>query len=377
MSLGDVFYFLIFDYTLRTVAIGASLLGIVAGALGAFALLRQQSLLGDAISHSALPGIVIAFLLTRSKAPAVLLIGALIAGWLAALMVNWIVQRTRLKQDSALGLVLSTFFGFGMMLLTYTQRLPDARQAGLDKFLFGQAATLLVEDVWAMAIFGGIAMLLLILFWKEFKLISFDPNFAGSMGFPVRGLDLLLTLLTVIAIVIGLQAVGVVLMSAMIVAPAAAARQWTDRLGVMVLLSSLFGALSGLMGVIVSSTTSGLSTGPTIVLAATAIVIISFLFAPRRGLIAGLFRRFQQSRQVQIDHVLLVLLRLGLSHNDLFYPHSKKILQTVVPNPASVSRSLQLLAEQGRVKMVEPDEWHLTAAGVESAQKLASERGVG
>lgn len=377
MSLGDVFYFLIFDYTLRTVAIGASLLGIVAGALGAFALLRQQSLLGDAISHSALPGIVIAFLLTRSKAPAVLLIGALIAGWLAALMVNWIVQRTRLKQDSALGLVLSTFFGFGMMLLTYTQRLPDARQAGLDKFLFGQAATLLVEDVWAMAIFGGIAMLLLVLFWKEFKLISFDPNFAGSMGFPVRGLDLLLTLLTVIAIVIGLQAVGVVLMSAMIVAPAAAARQWTDRLGIMVLLSSLFGAISGLAGVIVSSTTSGLSTGPTIVLAASAIVLISFLFAPQRGIIAGLLRRYQQSRQVQIDYVLLVLLRLGLSHNDVFYPHSEKTLQTIVPNPASVSRSLKLLAEQGWVKMEEPDEWHLTKAGAESAQKLARERGVG
>ncbi len=377
MSLGDVFYFLIFDYTLRTVAIGASLLGIVAGALGAFALLRQQSLLGDAISHSALPGIVIAFLLTRSKAPAVLLIGALIAGWLAALMVNWIVQRTRLKQDSALGLVLSTFFGFGMMLLTYTQRLPDARQAGLDKFLFGQAATLLVEDVWAMAIFGGIAMLLLVLFWKEFKLISFDPNFAGSMGFPVRGLDLLLTLLTVIAIVIGLQAVGVVLMSAMIVAPAAAARQWTDRLGIMVLLSSLFGAISGLAGVIVSSTTSGLSTGPTIVLAASAIVLISFLFAPQRGIIAGLLRRYQQSRQVQIDYVLLVLLRLGLSHNDVFYPHSEKTLQTIVPNPASVSRSLKLLAEKGWVKMVDPDEWHLTKAGAESAQKLARERGVG
>ncbi len=377
MSLGDVFYFLIFDYTLRTVAIGASLLGIVAGALGAFALLRQQSLLGDAISHSALPGIVIAFLLTRSKAPAVLLIGALIAGWLAALMVNWIVQRTRLKQDSALGLVLSTFFGFGMMLLTYTQRLPDARQAGLDKFLFGQAATLLVEDVWAMAIFGGIAMLLLVLFWKEFKLISFDPNFSGSMGFPVRGLDLLLTLLTVIAIVIGLQAVGVVLMSAMIVAPAAAARQWTDRLGIMVLLSSLFGAISGLAGVIVSSTTSGLSTGPTIVLAASAIVLISFLFAPQRGIIAGLLRRYQQSRQVQIDYVLLVLLRLGLSHNDVFYPHSEKTLQTIVPNPASVSRSLKLLAEKGWVKMVDPDEWHLTKAGAESAQKLARERGVG
>ncbi|MCU0488462.1 MAG: metal ABC transporter permease, partial [Anaerolineales bacterium] len=276
---------LFFDYTLRTVALGSALLGIVSGALGAFAVLRKQSLVGDAISHAALPGIVLAFWLTGSKAPLVLMLGAVSAGWLSTLLILRIVSATRIKYDSALGFNLSVFFGVGLMLLTFVQRQPNARQAGLDKFLFGQAATLLVEDVWAMALLGGLALGLLALFWKEFKLLSFDSEYATSQGFPVRGLDILLTSLIAAAIVIGLQAVGVVLMSAMLVAPAAAARQWTDRLGWMALLSGLLGALAGLTGALISSSVPGLSTGPTIVLVATTLVISSLLFAPNRGLL--------------------------------------------------------------------------------------------
>lgn len=282
---------LFFDYTLRTVAAGSVVLGIVSGALGAFAVLRRQALLGDAISHAALPGVVIAFLLTRSKAPLILLAGAGVSAWVGILWVTSITRSTRVKADSALGLVLSVFFGLGLMLLTFTQRLPDARQAGLETFLFGQAATLLERDVVMMAGLGGAALLLLALFWKEFKLLSFDRDFGISLGYPAGRLDTLLTTLLVVAIVIGLQAVGVVLMSAMIVAPAAAARQWTDHLGRMVLLSSFFGALAGAAGTLLSSAASGLSTGPTIVLCASAIVLFSILFAPNRGLLANWIRR--------------------------------------------------------------------------------------
>jgi manganese/zinc/iron transport system permease protein len=294
MDLGFLLQSLLFDYTLRTVAAGSAVLGIVSGALGAFAVLRRQALLGDAISHAALPGVVLAFLLTRSKAPLILLAGAGIAGWLGILWVTSITRDTRIKADSALGLVLSVFFGLGLMLLTFTQRLPDARQAGLDTFLFGQAATLLERDVLIMAGLGGAALLLMALFWKEFKLLSFDRDFGISLGLPARGLDTLLISLLVVAIVIGLQAVGVVLMSAMIVAPAAAARQWTDRLGHMVLLSSIFGALAGISGTLISGAASGLSTGPTIVLCASAIVLVSLLFSPHRGLLARWLRQRQQ-----------------------------------------------------------------------------------
>ncbi|MBC8164149.1 MAG: metal ABC transporter permease [Roseiflexaceae bacterium] len=281
-----------FDYTLRTVALGSAVLGIVSGALGCYAVLRRQSLLGDAISHAALPGVALAFLITQSKAPLVLMLGAGLAGWLGTLLVLRITSSTRIKSDSALGIVLSVFFGFGLVLLTYIQHhVPNAAQAGLDKFLFGQAATLLASDVVTMSVVGLVALGTMALFWKEFKLASFDPEFGAAVGFPIRLLDVLLTTLLVVAIVIGLQTVGVVLMSAMVVAPAAAARQWTDRLGWMVAISALFGALAGVAGTAISSVVPQLPTGPTIVLCISAIVVISLLFAPARGLVWAQLRR--------------------------------------------------------------------------------------
>ncbi|MDX1547008.1 MAG: metal ABC transporter permease, partial [Rhodothermales bacterium] len=273
------------DYTLRTVALGAAVLGAVSGGLGTFAVLRRQSLLGDAISHAALPGIALAFLLTGSKAPLVLMLGAALAGWAATLAVMAVTGLTRIKYDGALGLMLSVFFGFGLVVLTFIQKRPDANQAGLDTFLFGQAAALVTRDVATMAGLGGVALVAMALFWKSFKLLAFDAEFGASLGLPMRRLDLVLTTLLVIAIVIGLQTVGVVLMSAMLIAPAAAARQWTDRLGLMAVLAMGFGAASGVGGALASSTTANLPTGPTIVLCVTVFVVVSLLFAPHRGLV--------------------------------------------------------------------------------------------
>lgn len=272
-----------FDYTLMIVAIGAALLGTVSGALGTYAVLRRQSLLGDAISHAALPGIAIAFLLTGSKTPLILVLGAAIAGWLGTLLIMSIVRLTRIKYDSVLAIVLSTFFGFGLVLHTLIQRTGNANQAGLDTFLFGQAATILESDILTIGILGGIALIVMLVFWKALKLLVFDEGFAASIGLPTRTLDILLTTLLVIAIVLGLQAVGAVLMSAMLVAPAVAARQWTNRLSVMVLLAAFFGALAGVSGTIISSSASRIPTGPTIVLCATVVVGLSIAFAPNRG----------------------------------------------------------------------------------------------
>ncbi len=294
MELTQIFQALFFDYTLRTVALGTALLGVVSGTLGAFAYLRRQSLMGDAISHAALPGVVLAFMLTGLKGPLVLMTGAAVTGVAGVLLVLAVVNNTRLKQDAALGIVLSVFFGFGLMLLSFLQQNPDARQAGLNHFLFGQAATLLARDVWVMALFGGGALTLTLLCWKEFKLLSFDRDFGATLGFPMQRLEVLITLLLVVAIVIGLQAVGVVLMSAMIVAPAAAARQWTDRLGVMVALSAFFGAVAGVVGTVLSTLGSGLATGPVIVLCISAIAVFSLLFAPRRGVVWAWWRGRRQ-----------------------------------------------------------------------------------
>lgn len=291
---------LLFDYTVRTVALGAGVLGMVSGALGSFAVLRRQSLLGDAISHAALPGIVIAFMLTGSKAPIILVLGAAIAGWLGTLLVMTIVARTRLPEDSALGIVLSVFFGFGLMLLTFVQQQPDAAQAGLDRFLFGQAATLLTSDVLVLVSLGGAALLAVFVFWKEFKLLSFDREFGASLGYRMTLVDILLTSFLVIAIVIGLQTVGVVLMSAMVVAPAAAARQWTDSLRNMVIGAALFGALAGVAGAVASAVTPDLPTGPSVVLTASAFVLVSLVLAPRRGLLWNAIRRRRNAARISM-----------------------------------------------------------------------------
>jgi manganese/zinc/iron transport system permease protein len=374
MDMSTIFYNLFFDYTLRTVALGTIIIGLVSGALGSFALLRKQSLLGDAISHAALPGVVLAFILTRSKASLVLILGAVVAGWLATLLIIAIVRTTRIKEDSALGISLSIFFGFGLMLLTFTQRLADARQAGLDRFLFGQAATLIERDVLTMGVIGVLVLITLALFWKEFKLISFDPDFATSLGFPVRWLDVLLTTLLVIAIVIGLQAVGVILMSAMVVAPAAAARQWTNRLGLMTGLAALFGAISGVGGAMVSSTGSGLSTGPVIVLIISLIALVSMLIAPNRGLVWKWLRDQRNRHRLQSEAVLSSLYLLASQHDDLTYAHPGEALKAMNPHHSGLDHTLKTLAQQGLVQTTAANVWALTPQGVAAARRLAQEK---
>jgi manganese/zinc/iron transport system permease protein len=361
---------LLSDYTLRTVALGSTILGIVSGTLGSFAMLRRQSLLGDAVSHSALPGIALAFLLTRSKEPIILILGAAVAGWMATLFIQVIISKCRLKTDSAMGLVLSVFFGFGLVLLTFIQKLPDSRQAGLESFLFGQASAMLHEDVITMGLLGGMTLVFVCIFWKEFKLLSFDPDFGRSMGVSMRLADFILTTLLVVAIVIGLQTVGVVLMSAMVVAPAAAARQWSDKLHIMVLLSGLFGALAGVSGAVISSLTTHLPTGPTIVVCISAIVLASMLAAPNRGLLSNRLRQFRHRRQVRLEAVLADLYELAQQHASSEYPHSVAALRAMNPLPESVPESLRQLSKRGFARKSGHDQWSLTERGIVEAKRL-------
>lgn len=366
----DLFTDLFSDYTLRTVALGSALLGITSGALGGFALLRRQSLLGDAISHAALPGIALAFLLTGSKAPLILVLGAGLAGWLGAVLIAGLTRRTSITYDSALGILLSVFFGFGLVLLTFIQRMPQANQAGLDSFLFGQAAALVEHDVWVISSIGLVVLALMLLFWKQFKLISFDRDMAASLGLPVKGLEQLLTGLFVAAIVIGLQTVGVVLMSAMIIAPAAAARQWTDRLGLMIGLSALFGAVSGVGGAVTSSIVPNLPTGPVIVLLVSLIVVLSLLFAPNRGLVFRKVREWRAGRDLRVDAVLLDLYTLASQHTDTRHPHSERVLDVMSDMSGPARRTLDLLRTLELARPMDRNRWSLTEKGVERARRV-------
>ncbi|PYF99160.1 manganese/zinc/iron transport system permease protein [Georgenia satyanarayanai] len=271
------------DYTLRTVALGAAVLGLLGGTLGTFAVLRRQSLLSDALAHATLPGVVLGFLLTGTTSGSGPMLGAGATAALAAGLVLVVVQRTRVKQDAALALVLSVFFGAGTVLLTYVAGTGASGQSGLDRFVLGQAASLVAADVRAMAALTGVALAVVAVAYKELKLVAFDPAFARAVGYPVRRVEALLTVLLVVAIVVGIQTVGVVLVAALLITPAAAARQWTDRLPVMIVLAALIGALSGVTGAVLSATATDLPTGPLVVLVATALLVLSLPARRVRG----------------------------------------------------------------------------------------------
>lgn len=273
------------NFTIQNILVGTGLLGITAGIVGVFGVLRQQSLLADVISHAALPGIVGTFLLTYSKHSALLMLGGGIAGLLGAWCVVLITLYSSIKKDTALGIVLSVFFGIGLILLTYLQKLSISRQSIMNKFLFGNAATLLPEDIYMIAFIGCIIIAVILLFLKEFILVTFDPLYARTIGYQVLWWDIGLTMVHVTIIVLGLQVVGVVLMSAMLTAPAAAARQWTSRLSYLMLLAALFGTSASIIGTIISCSVPRLPTGPVIVVVLTTILILSLLFAPHRGLL--------------------------------------------------------------------------------------------
>ncbi len=361
------------DFTVRTVALGAALVGIVSGVLGSFAVLRQQSLLGDALSHAALPGVCLGFLVAGSRQLAPILAGALISGALAALLVLVLTRTTRIKTDAALGVSLSLFFAVGTVLLTYLQRHHGAAQAGLDAFLFGQAAALVPSDLRVIGAVGGVSLALVALAWKELKVTTFDADFARSLGRPVLVLEFGLTVLIAVAVVIGLQLVGVILMVALVIAPAAAARQWVKRLEGMVVLAGVFGAASGVAGALLSASVRGLATGPVIVLVASGIVLVSLLLAPGRGMLWQLLQATSQRRNLRGHRVLVDLYRLGQDHRDPAYPTEQGMLDAYFGGrSAHVLRRLERrgLVERVRHMPEEGTHWVLTDVGQEQARAL-------
>lgn len=358
------------DYTLRTITLGTAILGAVCGMLGSFAVLRKQSLLGDAISHAALPGIAIAFLITGTKDSNTLLLGALVSGLIGTFWIRGIIKKTHLKSDTALGLILSLFFGFGMLLLTFIQKQPNANQAGLDKYLFGQAATLLGSDVWMMAIVTGICLFVLLLFWKEFKILLFDADYTKTLGFNTKFIDILITSFIVLAIVLGLQTVGVVLMSAMLLAPAAAARQWTNSLGKMVMIASVFGAFSGVFGTAISASQNNLSTGPVIVIVAGVFVLFSFVFSPSRGLLFKQIRFIKNRRDLQLHKTLAFMYNIVESHDNISHPHAIKILNNF---QGYTKNTLKKLVDKNYV-ILNGSDWSLTDEGFKIASNLYNQQ---
>ncbi len=372
MDLYNFFIDLFTDYTTQTIGLGTAVLGLMSGVLGVYAILRKQSLLGDAVAHSALPGIALAFLLTGTKNTLFIFAGAAFAGWLATFWIGAIIKNTRIKSDAALAIVLSVFFGFGLVLLTFIQRIENANQAGLETYLFGQAATLLQQDVITMAMIALFSLIVVVLLWKEFKLFSFDEQYAKTLGFNTRFLDFAINTLIVLAIVIGLQTVGVILMSALLIAPAAAARQWTNRLSGVVVLSALFGILSGVVGTGISSVGNNLSTGPVIVLVSIVIVLISFVFAPGRGWLAKLIGKQKNRQSLAVSKLLEGLYQTCITHQNVKHQHSLNIIKAL---PGYNKKTLLTLKNDGLIDFTTETEWCLTDKGLFMAKKHSGNGG--
>ncbi len=355
--------------TRRVVMLGCMLLGISSGLLGTFALLRRQSLLGDAMAHAALPGVCVAFLLTGEKNTLYFLLGALTSGLLGAQIITWITRYSRIKNDTAIGLVLSVFFGVGVLLLSIVQQSGVGNQSGLDTFLFGKAAFLLYRDVLTLGVMCALLSFVVLLFFKEFKVLSFDPGFGASIGLPIRFLDQFLTALVVISVMIGLQVVGVILMAALLIIPAAAARQWTDRLGLMCILAAGVGAFSGILGAFFSALLPKMPTGPVMVLSASFLFLMSLFFSPHRGLLPAWRRQFRNRHKIREENLLKTMYKLGEKTETPRVVTLSALRESTLKTDVQIRKECQRLVKGGLLE-AKADSWYVTALGWEKAAQV-------
>lgn len=301
------------DYNTLVVVLGTSLLGLAAGLVGTFLFLQKRALLGDTLAHATLPGVAGAFLVATAfgwegKTLALLLPGAVCTGLAGVGLVQLIVRTTRLGDDAALAIVLATFFGAGLAGLQSLRGLPGVDLAGLDQFLLGHTAALLRRDAQVLAGTALLVLMTVLALRKELALLVFDRQQAQVQGWPTGVLDGILLVLTTAVVVVGLQAVGAILMVALLVIPPAAARFWTDRLGTMLVIAGGIGAGSGYLGCVPSALVAQIPAGPAVVLVATAAFAVSFLCGRRRGLVAEVLRRRRAQRVVRRQSALRWLL---------------------------------------------------------------------
>jgi manganese/zinc/iron transport system permease protein len=370
-----------FDYNTRVVVTGTALLGLASGMVGVFLLLRKRALVGDAISHATLPGVAAVFLVAsalgwNAKSLPILLLGAAISGIVAALFIVMLRAGTMLKEDAVLGIILSVFFGIGTALLRIIQQLPTGSSAGLESFIYGKTANMIAEDAYLI---GGAALVvcsLTLALSKELKLLCFDTTFGQSQGWPMTLLDLFLMGAVVTVVIVGLQAVGLILMIALLVIPAAAARFWTHRLSKMLIIASLIGAVSSIAGSLASAYMTNLPSGPAIVIAAAILFLLSLLFGSIGGVLGQVVRRRSHRREINHQHVLRGIyeileardrapLQRGLLRSDEISVQA--LLGTRSWSLSHVRKILHQLVAMDYVVAHSPQLYTLTASGIRAA----------
>lgn len=260
---------------LQHAMVAAVLVGIICGMIGSFIIMRGMALMGDAISHAVLPGVVIAYMLGAS-----FFVGAVFTGVLTALLIGFISQNSRIKEDSSIGIMFTAMFALGIVMIT------GMSGTGVDLWhiLFGNVLAVSRQDVWISLGIGIFVLVLILLFYRPLLLTTFDPVMAKAAGLPVKGIHYLLMLLLSLVTVASLQTVGIILVVAMLITPASTAYLLTDRFSLMIALSSVFGVIAAVSG-LYFSVIYDVSSGASIVLASSFLFLLAFLFAPKRGLV--------------------------------------------------------------------------------------------
>ncbi|GAA5222303.1 metal ABC transporter permease [Membranihabitans marinus] len=353
------------------VVIGTILIGASAGLIGTFAFLKKSSLLGDAISHAALPGVCIGFLFAQEKDPVFLLLGSFISGWIATYLVEWITIHSKLKKDTAIAVILSFFFGIGIFLLTIIQGSGMAAQSGLNTFLVGKAAAIQTSD---LLVFGGVALLIIlfvVIYYQPLKILVFNRDYALSIGLPVKTMEFLLNSAIVMAIAVGIQAVGVILMAALLITPAAAARFWSYRLSKLLIIAAGIGGFSGWFGALVSYTAPNMPTGPWIVTVLSVFAMGSAFLAPKSGMISRIKMGRENANKILVENILKTIYLFCEKEAN---PLTRSILYTDILEqrfftPNNFSKGLRWLDKKHMI-ILDKNSLKLTEQGYEESKRV-------
>lgn len=361
------------DYNTRVVILGTTALGIACGLIGSFMLLRKRSLMADAVSHATLPGIALAFMVMvawggSGKWLPGLLLGAALSGLLGMGIVLVIGRYTRIKEDAALGIVLSVFFGLGVSLLGLVQKMKEGSAAGLESFIYGKTASMLTSDAMLIGAVAALSIGVVVLLFKEFCLLCFDQDFAAAQGFPVGKLDVLLMTLVVLVTVIGLQAVGLILVIALLIIPPAAARFWTEKLLPLAIIAAAFGGLGGALGAALSAVVPKLPAGAVIVLTNSLFFALSLVFGSARGVLVRFRQHYQLSRKVGRQHLMRALFECTEDENREVVSFE----ELLACRSWTSNRLKSLLGSASRQGLIESSSEgvRLTSAGEEQASRI-------
>lgn len=352
------------------VLLGSVLLGISASVIGSFAFLRKRSLIGDALAHAALPGVMMAFLLFHTRDPWIMFTGALLSSFLGFYLIDWLPKHTKIKADAALAITLSFFFALGLMLLSHIQGLDVEHKSGLDKILFGQAAAMTQDDIVLLAYVTLFVLICVVLFFQKFRLIAFNRIYAHSIGLSVTFYELLLALLIVMSVVVGLQLVGVVLMAAVLLIPVAAARFWSNQLRMILLVSGALGACAALISTQISYLAPAMPTGPWMVVSLAILFAFSMLFAPNRGLLKQYLKQRKLRHRVAQENVLRTLYKLyergGFAGKDFTLADIQRLRSMPLP---LLQYTLKSLCKKNQIED-SINGFRLTESGLRSAAGL-------